>query len=409
MARQLKSPLSEFLISIVLVTLFFQNWLMSILPVFTYTDELVSLAALLYFAGSGRYQRKDLKILGCITLLTVIGLCFNFRYQYQTDFLPLMEDILSVFKFLFIYLGLKAYLLNRGIGIRGILHTMGFVVKLHVLILFICGVLNLLIDIGMSSEVRYGIRDFAFIYKTPGHIINQMTYALFLFAAQENLLQQKTKVWSWMALGIMLLTLKSRAFVLVFLYCALYYFFVIRKKRRIGLEIVLILIFVALIAFENFQFYFLQVGTPRQMFVEGAVRLAKMYFPFGTGFATYGSSAAAEYYSPVYKILGFSNRYGMTAAQPYYLNDTYFPMIIGQFGMIAGVFFLFVLLRYFLSVMKDKKSSDTPLTRVMTYFFVGDVFFSSLPSSYLAHFSVVTLSVFFILFFYRNRGFDCDR
>ena len=85
---------------------------------------------------------------------------------------------------------------------------------------------------------------------------------------------------------------------------------------------------------------------------------ANKYFPIGSGFATYGSAQAAKSYSVLYQLYGFSNRWGMGAGEnSFYLNDTYYPMIIGQFGYFGFFIFMFVYYKLF-SVFKQIKNNN---------------------------------------------------
>ena len=266
-----------------------------------------------------------------------------------------------------------------------------------------CALLNLLTDIGMSAEIRYGLRSFAFIYGTPGHVINQMSYSLLILHADREYRKNSNAVWILISLAVMLSTLKTRAVILAFLYVSLYYYFVLRKKKRIGLEITIVVMAIGLLGISQFKYYFSREGTPRQMFVVGAIKLVKEYFPFGTGFATYGSSAAADFYSPLYYSLGFSNRWGMTETTSQYLNDNYLPMVFGEFGLIIAIVFLILIYKYCKALIKRSTDNQSINVKLMTYFFVGDIILSSVQSSYLAHYSVVALSVFYFLFFNQNK------
>ncbi len=393
----------ELLIMFIAIVLLMQNLLISQSNIWSYMDELITVACLLYYLFGNRILTTDgvLCIFLCGTMF--LGVVYNFMFGIQQHYIAVIEDIISVYKFLFVYLGMKTFLKNRGIKLENILKVVSTFLKIYISILTVFALLNIVVDIGMSPEVRYGIRSFAFIYGTPGHLINQMSYSLIILYAEKEHLKKQNNLWIGLTIFVMLATLKTRAIILVFLYCALLYFFVYRNKKRIGVEIAIVLCAIALIGFSQFEYYFMNKGTPRQMFVAGAIRTMKDYFPFGAGFATYGSSAAADYYSPLYNMLGFADRWGMTPETPQFLNDNYLPMILGQFGVIAGILFLVLIGIYCKKVVCDSKVSTSINTRLITYFFVGDVVLSSIQSSYLAHYSVVTLSFFYFMFFYENR------
>lgn len=325
------------------VILYLQNWLITQNEVWGYMDELVAIIFLMYYFFSNRILKKDAILIILVIITILSGISFNLIFGIQTYWLAITEDILSLYKFLFVYLGMKTYLEKKGVRVDRILKIVCPILKIYLIVLFIFTIANLVTNIEMSSEVRYGLKNFAFIYGTPGHIINQMTYSILLLYGERQHIGRKNTLFIGISLFVMLATLKTRAIILTFLFLALYYFFAIKKKKRIGLEISTVVIAIVLLGISQFEYYFLSEGAPRQMFVSGAVKLVKEYFPFGTGFATYGSSAAADFYSPLYYLLGFSNRWGMTETNQLFLNDNYLPMIFGEFGIVVALLFLLLI------------------------------------------------------------------
>lgn len=398
-------------ISITLLTLIliFQNWLLKYFNFITAVDEIIALLGIMLYMHvrlkTGKILKKDLFLLIPCIILILIGLGSNTLFKIQNNKIAVIFDIVGIFKFLFLYLGFKEYTdyKERKYNMFFILQVLVNIIKIYILILCVFAVMNLFKDIDMNAGVRYGLRSFAFIYGTPGHIINQMTYCLIIFGAYNDRFNKKNNIWILMILFVMISTLKTRAFVLVSLYIYLNYIFIYKKKRKLGIQILIISIIAILVGFSQFEFYFLESNTPRQAFLLGAIKFAKEYFPFGTGFATYGSSGAADYYSPLYYDLGFNIRYGMSPSDPAFLNDNYLPMILAQFGIIGTIIFVYLLVYYIIDFKKYIIDENSQVTRCMGYFFIIDVLFSSIQSSYLAHYSVITLSFLMYFFFLRRR------
>lgn len=109
---------------------------------------------------------------------------------------------------------------------------------------------------------------------------------------------------------------------------------------------------VALIFVGRYQIdtYLTKEGTARRVFYEYAVKNANTYFPFGSGFATYGSAEAAKNYSPLYYQYGFVNVWGMSPNYKAFLTDTYWASVLGQFGWIGIVLMGVVYIRVFRSM-----------------------------------------------------------
>lgn len=69
--------------------------------------------------------------------------------------------------------------------------------------------------------------------------------------------------------------------------------------------------------------------------------VAAGYFPFGAGFARYGSFLAAINYSPEYVERGYQSIYGMgPVPNGRFLTDTQWPAIIGETGYVGTGFFV---------------------------------------------------------------------
>ncbi|HEX4823516.1 MAG TPA: hypothetical protein VFV19_04360 [Candidatus Polarisedimenticolaceae bacterium] len=89
--------------------------------------------------------------------------------------------------------------------------------------------------------------------------------------------------------------------------------------------------------------------------------IAKDYFPFGTGFGTFGSYASSVYYSEVYAQYGLTEVWGLTPDHPAFITDTFWPMVMGQ-GGIAGlvpyVAFFVILLRTTWRAARSSASND---------------------------------------------------
>ena len=128
-------------------------------------------------------------------------------------------------------------------------------------------------------------------------------------------------------------------------------FIMLNEKRLFKWYYFLILgIGVVAFTFADVSKYLLS-DSVRMKFIKTAISLAKNYFPFGTGFALFGSDMAARYYSPVYRALGWTSSWTL-GINGTLLNDNYFAMILGQFGIISFIIFGIMLYLIF-------KSSNT--------------------------------------------------
>jgi hypothetical protein len=112
----------------------------------------------------------------------------------------------------------------------------------------------------------------------------------------------------------------------------------------------------------DFQLYVVQ-DSARSQLTEGGVTVAAQHFPFGAGFGVYGSSTAADQYSPLYYELGFADRYGLGPDSGQFLNDTQWPAIYGEAGWLGAIFFAAGLGCMLLSLLRRTAFDEVPLVR----------------------------------------------
>lgn len=395
--------LKSLIISLILLGLFFQNTLQEIIPLFQYLDEVLAIACIFLFLFDSINYKKikkiDLLIMVLMTLTVIVGIFGGIVSELTPTLFWQFVDILSIFKFSFVilYLNNKNSIFTSKIDKKVIFKIVVPVLRTYLLILLFFCIENIFRDIGMNYGYRFGLRSFSFIYGTPGLIINQMTYSLIIFTIA-RIRQNKGNIgWEQIVtLIIILSTLRFRGFVLAFIYIVLFIFkhrTNKRKRRSYVLPLIVSTVIAIILGKSQFSMYFLESNTPRQRFVLGALQLAKEYFPLGSGFGTFGSSVAADNYSLVYYQLGFNHYYGMSYQQPLFLNDNYFPMILGQLGYLGTclfIIFLFLVIKEFLVGYMHSKFL------LLSIFVTVDILFSSIQSSYLAHYSVVALLFIFM-------------
>ncbi|MGG5359053.1 hypothetical protein IGI57_002109 [Enterococcus sp. DIV0213j] len=73
-------------------------------------------------------------------------------------------------------------------------------------------------------------------------------------------------------------------------------------------------------------------------------------------------------------------------------------MIFGQLGLIGGILFLIFLFNFAKNFVRQF-AFLVPKAKVISSFILFDMFFSSIQSSYLAHYSVVALLFIFMMLF----------
>ena len=89
--------------------------------------------------------------------------------------------------------------------------------------------------------------------------------------------------------------------------------------------------------------------------------IARDYFPLGTGLASFGSHPSRMYYSNVYYEYGLADMYGLSPSSPYFIVDTYWPMLLGQGGGFSALSFLMLLVTLGVVAMRHLMKSGRDL------------------------------------------------
>jgi O-antigen ligase len=97
----------------------------------------------------------------------------------------------------------------------------------------------------------------------------------------------------------------------------------------------------------------------------GSLLLARDHFPLGSGVGTYGSYGSVTSYSPIYYQFGFNLIYGMSPAYPNFIQDTFWPQILGETGVVGLLGYGGALLSILIGAWKSARSVDDPRARAI--------------------------------------------
>jgi hypothetical protein len=76
------------------------------------------------------------------------------------------------------------------------------------------------------------------------------------------------------------------------------------------------------------------LGPRLSLYLTG-YEIGKDYFPLGAGLGRFGSWMSRVHYSPLYYEYDLSKHLGLSEDDPQFLNDTFWPMIMGEIGFIG--------------------------------------------------------------------------
>lgn len=141
------------------------------------------------------------------------------------------------------------------------------------------------------------------------------------------------------------LSLRSKFFtaLICFIYLS---FFLKDKKLTLSVRSFIIICLLAAVSlyvsFEKFSGYFItgvDNGLARGILYHTSFQIFGDFFPFGSGFGSFASEAAARYYSPIYYKYGIDTTFGLSpenyATSNNFLTDTFYPTLaeFGVFGL----------------------------------------------------------------------------
>lgn len=391
------------LISLILTVFLFQTLLENYIFETSYIDEGLAAFFFCFFVfelvTGWEIRAGDLLICALVLAITAAGLYGNVRFGIQGQKMAILLDIVSHFKFAVIFLGARSFARSHYVDYRRAVRVPVLLAKVYLTVLFVFGVLNLFMNLGMYGEIRYGMRAYAFVFGTPGIVTNTVLY-IFMLLFMESALDRtkRNTVFLVMAESLMLMVLKSRSFIIAAAILILYETLIIENKKDIAPRILVIGAAGGLIGYPQYQNYFVNGVTAntgqsaRQLFWQNGVELFKEHFPFGTGFGTFGSGTAASYYSELYYTLGFNNVPGMQPENTKFLNDTFWPMIFAQLGLLGTVPYVILLLFVLYEIFRGAKETRNGYIMLAATMYAVNVLFSSIQSSYPGNNSMVMLT-----------------
>lgn len=342
--------------SALIIILFLSLILAELFASRSYLDEVIGILSafyLLFFRN--RMEKRDVITIVLLAVVSIYGLISNTVSGLTSNYFSIFVDVLAESKVLLSYFAVK-YFLNDSEK-QSIIELLTGISALFTIASFICGIISLFKDIGMSGLERYGIRSFHFIFDMEHQF---MAVYMFIFAVLvcNTRMKHGTKVLFYiMAMISMILTTKAPPILFSIIFVGLSFYF--KKHKKLSTWIIIIgIIMVIIVGQYQIHEYLLNEDSPRHLFIKYAIKTANNYFPFGSGFATYGSDQAARVYSRLYYQYGFNKLNGMNPDNPAFLSDTFWPMAIGQFGWVGSILYAIVYFRVFLTLNNDKFSNE---------------------------------------------------
>ncbi len=342
---------------IILVFLFtFQMLLQKYVSIFQYFDEFYALISIPLVIMKKKIDKVELKMIIIFFALNIIGILSSIIYNYQ----PLgavFTDILLINKF---FMGIiTTKILFKNFEYEKERKVVRKFCGGMILLLFALSLMDILFNIFPTEfTYRFGLKPVQLFFSHPTVLLYAMLFLLsnFILFKDEEILNKNDIIVICCDMLVMCMTLRTKAFAIALVTVLLCYYIFIRKKYIKFNKIIVLGAMILLVAYSQIQVYFVnnKEDSARAMLLEKSIVVAKDHFPLGSGFGTYGSFSSGVYYSPLYYKYKLSNVHGLQFYNRSFISDSFWPMILAQFGFFGVVLYITFIVVLFKNIQKIK-------------------------------------------------------
>lgn len=304
---------------------------------FDYTDEICALFlfilfSIYLFSTKGWDFNK--------AFLTTIGIflfyfCYSLYIGSNTK-TAILSDMLIQIKPYLAFFCVYSMMPRLNESQKRILKSLCLVLWFPLLCIGLAGAVNIkLLTLLMGHPTYFAAAvicvSFCYLYCSDFRTIDKVVFIALLSI---GLISGRSKFYGFFAL----------ATIIMFYFSAMKQFKLNAKNITI---ILLTLVAVIFVAREKIYFYFYQTVTEqvdrdmiaRYVLYATAPQILIDYFPFGSGFASYGTFSSGVYYSDIYAKYGIDGVWGMSRDHYNFIADTYYPSL-AQFGVVGILLFM---------------------------------------------------------------------
>lgn len=337
--------------------LIFQDLIKTVFEPMIYFDEFISLLVVPIFIVKLKKNNWKIKknkyefiIILCICIIYIFGFLSNILFKNQRYDVA-FKDMFLFTKFFCTYFLSKLCIDNN--FINDYKKRISSNIKIIIFLFFILTVLNYKFNF-FAMSVRNGKKANELFYSRPTYLAASCIFILELFILTDSSKFSRKILFVILDIITLCSTLRYKAigFASIAIVITIYLY---KRNNKITMNKIGILALVAvLITWNQISYYFLgDDSEARYILLNNAIKIAKEYFPIGAGFGTYGSYMSEIYYSPLYYKYGMDKIYGLSKSFPAFITDSFWPMIIGQFGIIGLVCYIIIIIMLFLNIQKE--------------------------------------------------------
>lgn len=316
---------------ILIFILLFQTAMQNQIPFLSYLDEIVALIGMILGIGYLKHLSVPTKkIIMCISIFMMMGIAGDLIYKTQRFDVAVLDAFINL-KFFF------AIIFGYSFSNNYNKHVLENFIKFLVVVFLVGTIAYYAFGIFPTFEVRFGIKSLQLFFGHPSYLAGGCIFLISMLCFVCS--KRNSSVYIILLLVMLVLTLRTKAIAAGLVFYFFYFVFKGKIKKRYIIYAVLL---VVLVGYDRFSsFYGGNVESARNMLLVKSFEVANDSFPFGAGFATYGSYYSGVFYSPLYNRYGLNTIWGLTSNYPIFISDTFWPMVIGQNGYIGTLFYVF--------------------------------------------------------------------
>lgn len=322
----------------------------------TYSDEVICVVLVILVLAVNKFELHLLKferrMLFFIIIFELLGIASGLYYRYQ-DIQYMLVDAFTCVKFFIFYYG--ARILTKGKLTDRYFFSLNNICKLLAAVLFLLTMHELFMTPWWPThDYRYFANSIELFFGHPESLARACMTIILILAYNSRYLKNNI-IYMLLLSVVMVLTFRTKAIVAIFAFWLTYIYFV-----RLGFKNKLPFAIAAIVGggymgYDSFTGYYVNFRESiRLRLTEDSVYLANKFFPLGTGFGSYASSMAAQYYSKLYIKLGYLKIWGM-GRDSGFLSDTFWPIVIAQTGWFGTAAFALAIIELIMFIIKSAK------------------------------------------------------
>lgn len=317
--------------------------------------------------------REEKYIFYLLLFIAFWGLLSNFMTfpKYKTNPIAIYSDFIVIFKAYTAYFGIR--LLMHSIDSEMILNKLAYYVEIIFYLLVVLVFLDLIFKF-FPIERRYGLRSVQLFFGHPSRYSTAFGI-IFMLLFYKYIDSKRWLLIFILIIGLFSLRVKFFGFVLI-AFLIFHFRHIIRRipRKQIFIYLALILVVFYFTFQERINMYFsfsnLDTSWSRGILLYKSFIIANDFFPYGTGFGTYAGFFSGEYYSWVYNMYGINKVFGISADNPAFISDQFWPMVLGQFGwlgLLAYALIMYFFIMMFMKLFKQSRLTHTTNQMVLPF------------------------------------------